>query len=414
MKRKLTCPTFSGVLLALAAAIPGQASTIHVPGDQPTIQAGIDAAATGDTVLVDPGTYFENINFNGKAITVQSASGAAVTIIDGGRAAPVAAFASGETPSSVLTGFTLQHGTSMFAEGGGVFITSSSPTISDNIITENTACGGGGGIAIEYASSPRIVGNTIQNNTQVGCLGGTGGGGILVLGTGNPQISGNVISRNSWPGVGGGISLDTSGIATIKNNVITGNSASLGGGISALNGSPALIVQNVIYRNSADQGAGLYLSIFVSAGPTLVNNTIANNNASQQGSAVYATGYDSQMQFFNNLMIGQPSQSAVYCDGSWSTQPPIVKNSDGFSPGGGTGFGGTCAGFETQNGNISANPRFINARNNFMLTAGSPAIDAGTNTAPLVPSTDISGQPRIVDGNGNGTAVIDMGAYEFQ
>src|SRR6266436_2220044 len=73
-----------GALLCLAAlsAAPVTASIIHVPGDRPTIQAGINAASSGDIVLVAPGTYIENINFMGKAITVKSSNGAKYTIID--------------------------------------------------------------------------------------------------------------------------------------------------------------------------------------------------------------------------------------------------------------------------------------------------------------------------------------------
>jgi Right handed beta helix region len=410
-------------LLAFAAATLCQAATIHVPGDQPTIQAGINAAVTGDTVLVDPGAYFENINFNGKTITVSSASGPGVTIIDGGNIAPVVTFSHGETPGAVLKRFTLRHGTSTFETGymaGGVYISSSSPTILGNIIRNNTACGGGGGIAVEFGS-PRIQNNMIVNNTQSGCTGGIGGGGISVGGAGTTQIINNVIADNAWmSGDGGGISLFASGAVTIGGNIITGNSASgvspaaSGGGISIVNDSPALIVQNLIYSNSADEGAGIYLSVpSGSQGPTLVNNTIADNTITQQGSAVYAAGFDNQVQFFNNLMIGQRGQSALYCDGSYSNQPPSVANSDAFSPHG-IGFGGTCAQLATQNGNISANPKFIDNVSNFELKPTSPAIDAGTNSAPNLPNKDLSGQPRIVDGDGNGTATIDMGAYEFQ
>lgn len=85
-------------------------TTITVPADQPSIQAGIDAAANGDTVMVAPGTYFENLNFNGKLITVTSSDGPATTIIDGGGLGPVAIFDTNESANSVLNGFTLQNG----------------------------------------------------------------------------------------------------------------------------------------------------------------------------------------------------------------------------------------------------------------------------------------------------------------
>jgi hypothetical protein len=75
--------TVVSLLFLLFAALSASANTIHVPGDHATIQAAIDAAVNGDTVLVSDGTYTENINFKGKAITVKSVNGASVTIIDG-------------------------------------------------------------------------------------------------------------------------------------------------------------------------------------------------------------------------------------------------------------------------------------------------------------------------------------------
>src|SRR5215471_3618344 len=92
---KLVTPIFLG-LLAIPFAF---ATTIHVPKDRPTIQAGINAANTGDTVLVAPGKYIENINFDGKAITVTSSGGPDVTIIDGAQTSSVVTFSSGETQS---------------------------------------------------------------------------------------------------------------------------------------------------------------------------------------------------------------------------------------------------------------------------------------------------------------------------
>lgn len=147
------------------------AGTIHVPADQPTIQTGIDSASTRDTVLVADGTYFENIDFKGKAITV--ASHYAVdqdtmhiknTVIDGSKAsnsdnASVVYFKSGEDTTSLLTGFTItggkgsKTGGTVFGKkinGGGIFCQKSAARIVHNIIRDNSAIGkqesGGGGI----------------------------------------------------------------------------------------------------------------------------------------------------------------------------------------------------------------------------------------------------------------------------
>ena len=120
----------------LSITIPAVAGKIiRVPANQPTIQAAISAANNGDTVVVSPGTYFENINFFGKAITVKSSNGSSVTIIDGQQIAPVVTFNSNETSTSVLSGFTVQNGTSTFNSGyagGGIYISFSSPTIKNN------------------------------------------------------------------------------------------------------------------------------------------------------------------------------------------------------------------------------------------------------------------------------------------
>src|SRR5437016_467439 len=186
--------------------------TIHVPADQPTIQAAINAASNGDTVLVAPGTYLENINFNGKAITVTSSGGPSVTIIDGGGKGSVVTFITGETTSSVLSGFTIRNGQSAsgtpgFGSGGGILIKGASPTIRSNVITGNHAIDGIG-ISINDGS-PIIQNNTITGNTQCCGSGGGGGGGIhasasSVATSTSPLISGNTITNNSLNGGGFG------------------------------------------------------------------------------------------------------------------------------------------------------------------------------------------------------------------
>jgi hypothetical protein len=408
-------------LLAFLAAPCVLASTIHVPKDQPTIQAGINAANNGDTVLVAPGKYVENINFIGKAITVTSSGGAKATVIDGGQVAPVVTFSTGEGLTSVLSRFTLQNGSSTFNsryDGGGIYISSASPTIRNNIVQNNIACNGGGGISVEFGS-PLIQANTIRNNSQQSnCSGGVGGGGISVGGAASAAIVGNVIENNTWEGggtgFGGGITLFAAGTPTIENNIIRRNSAgafggSQGGGIWIVNQSDVLIVQNLIYNNTAGQGGGIYFLVPEGdRGPLLVNNTIVGGPNVVQGSAVFAAGFDNQVQFFNNLIIGLSGQNAVDCDGTYQQESPTFTNNDAYSPNG-TGLQGTCVSQGDQNGNISKNPRFVSpSERDCQLLATSPAINAGTNSAPDLPKKDLAGHPRIVGGT------IDIGAYEYQ
>lgn len=74
------------------------------------IQDGVDIAVAGDTVLVSPGTYVENVNFQGKEITIKSSDGPSVTMIDGGNVEAVVHFVNNEGPASILEGFTLTNG----------------------------------------------------------------------------------------------------------------------------------------------------------------------------------------------------------------------------------------------------------------------------------------------------------------
>jgi hypothetical protein len=405
-------PTFFSTLIF--------AKTIHVPTDQPTIQAGIDAASTGDTVLVAPGTYKENINFNGKAITVKSSNGPKVTIIDGQGLTSVVRFSSNETSKSVLSGFTIQNGNALNSpegEGGGIAVESASPVIKSNIIQNNLGSNGGGGIGVGFAS-PLIQGNTIRNNNQSSQVsGGIGGGGISVRGTGSARIIGNTIQNNTWnnvgAGFGGGIALFNSGSTLIESNTIEGNvTGTWGAAISMVNDvSGTIIAQNLIAGNSSPDDAGIYWS---NPPAVLINNTITDGRTATGGSTsiVVANALNSSMVTANNIIAAtNTATNAFYCVSNSIPTPLSFYNNDFFSTKG-TDYAGMCIDQTGIDGNISANPSFVSF-SNFLLKAGSPDIDVGSNTAPDLPSTDVAGNPRIINGNDGSTVIVDMGAYEF-
>ena len=77
-------------------------------------------------------------------------------------------------------------------------------------------------------------------------------------------------------------------------------------------------------------------------------------------------------------------------------------------------YGGICADKTGTDGNISADPLFTDpTQGDYHLQQGSPSIDAGDNLTPNLPDTDIDEDPRILEGDGNGTAIVDMGVDEF-
>ena len=161
-----------------------QAATIRVPGDQPTIQAGIVAAAEGDTVLVAPGTYTgegnKNLVFGGVDRVLLSAAGAEATIIDCEGDGRGLYFHNGETNAAVVEGFTIRNGNAH--HGGGISCWDSAPTITNCTISENSADDGGGLCCVD--SSPTITNCTISENSAAG-----EGGGLYCWGSSSPTIT---------------------------------------------------------------------------------------------------------------------------------------------------------------------------------------------------------------------------------
>ncbi len=371
---------------------PGQPKTIAVPAAHATIQSAINAAYNGDTVLVAPGTYVENINFKGKNITVTSSDGPDTTIIDGNKAGSVVTFNSGESSSATLSGFTVRNGLSSF-QGGGIYIDHASPTILNNRVTGNSASWGAG-IEVSFAS-PMIRNNIISSNNNCSY-----GGGISIGGAASSaQIIDNTISDNVCSD-GGGISLWAAGTSLIKGNVIRNNSSSYeGGGIWSVNSSSATIIQNLIVNNKGATYGGIY-----DGTDTYTNNTIANND-STQGEGVLVNG-----AFGNNIVIAKPGQTAISRSSSTLTS---FSHNIIYSPSG-SAYATGSADQNGINGNITADPLLANPELGYYgPLAGSPAIDAGDNAATSLPTSDFGSMPRLMDGNSDGTSTVDIGAYEF-
>ena len=360
--------------LAPAAPMP---KTIHVPADYPTIQAAINAASvlTSDTMLVSPGVYNESVNFNGKAALLISANGPNETLINPPAGSAAITFSSGETTNSVVCGFTITN--------GGISVSFSSPTIISNTMVN---CG----TAVNsYFGSPNVIDNFI--------IGG-GGSGVYLGGAGNALIQGNIIENN-----GGGIGMNSSGSPTIINNLIEGNS---GDAIGMINECDANIIQNIIMKNEAD---GISAApIYGTPGPFILNNTISGNG----GTGIYISNEDSGSEIINNIVEGNPAIDIELYDIN-ITNLPVIYDNDFYSINGNI-YSGVMTNLSGIGGNISTNPFFACLPSgDFHLLAGSPCIDAGTNGAPQLPTVDFDGNPRILAGKTKDSAIVDMGAYEF-
>jgi hypothetical protein len=140
------------LLLTLLIPLFTFSQIINIPDDYPSIQEGINQAEDGTTIIVEDGTYKENINFYGKDIIVasqfllnQDTSHISNTIIDGDQNGnSVVKFENGESQSAYLIGFTITNGYSNTSGGGISCVYNSNPHLENLIITENTAEYNGG------------------------------------------------------------------------------------------------------------------------------------------------------------------------------------------------------------------------------------------------------------------------------
>lgn len=423
--------TFVLVSLFLVISEPTVAqTTIHVPGDVPTIQGAINQAKNGDTVLVAPGTYNENINFDGKSITVTSDSsngGSATNTIINGSEGPTVTFQSNEPASAILNGFTVSHQSSsgQTSFGQGISISGASPTITGNAIVYNDGCG----IGITNGASPAVRGNEISWNFLGGVIppnpGCDSAIGIVVSGAGSVEISNNTIQGNNTlapiNAAGGGISANDTAKLSIENNVIFdntgvgsgvngayGNSGGGIGGIEAEAIGDLALIQNLVFSNVVINGGytpgGINVgdndspSRLPSGKLIIINNTVVGNQTDRGAAEQFLLEeYPAQSAIQNNIFESTDNGIPVICAPGSTAQ--LSYNDIFGAP------SNTCGGFN----NISADAGFVDtAVNNFHLTAASPAISAGNPLAAGTPATDLDGLPRLVNGT------ISLGVYEYE
>jgi len=265
------CSIFMMVcFLGFSSASEGK--TLYVSADDPNdpgtgsttdpfvrIQDAMDAAITGDVVLILPGVYQGSGNHDldpdGKSILIRSVDPldpniVTSTVIDasGGTGHRGFFIRKGEDPNCVLSGLTILNGNK--TNGGGIFISGSSPTIRRCVITNNTATANGGGILFNNSSST-VSHCRIMNNHAVNA-----GGGLLSTG-GHVKIVNCIISDNASDNRGGGLLQGAQGKTTVRNCTLSGNKANVGGGILSL--GEVDISNSILWSNVASPGAQIAL-----------------------------------------------------------------------------------------------------------------------------------------------------------
>ena len=401
--------------------------TFYVPSEYTAIQNAIYYASSGDTVEVGPGTYNENIDFMGKAITLRSQyeNGTSISefIISAVDSTSAVIIENIDGNGGALMGFTITNGygqgmsfedfISMAADedaldslltqvikAGGISVGNSSPYLKDLHITNNTARNVGGGIGLINSNS--VIESCIVSNNFIPDGDALGGGGIALNG-GHPTlkdviIENNYVGSNMYSLNGGGGILCGFSIGSdmlhldIDGANITGNTANIGAGIGALSGSITanhlLLVENVgTYGSAISLGEPLGLAIS-NISMSITNSTIAHNTGSL-GVGMINTAQMNAVNtiFWNNGDVefsplpnnDQLNLDFNYCDGE--DEWPGV-------------------------GNINLDPFFADPNNSdYTLSQSSPCIDSGTA------DTDMDGNDDIE--NYTGTAP-DMGVFEFE
>jgi len=419
-----------GLTLALVAlsSYPAQAATYYVdddncPGPRSgtqadpfcSIQSGIHAAFSGDTVQVAPGTYEHIVMKSGVVIQGAGAGDDPLihSIIDGGGTGSVVTAIAVDSAAK-LDGFKITNGGGSF--GGGMRNVSSSPEVSNCTFSGNSATFGGGGM-FNDSSSPTVTNCTFSGNSVTDSSGSYGGG--MYNNDSSPTVSNCTFSENSARFDGGGM-YNSDSSPTVSNCTLSGNSARFVAGGMYNDSSSPTVTNCTFSANSARFVAGGMYNVYSS--PTLTNCTFSGNSANfgagmfndSSSPTVTNCTFSANLKLFLERGVGmynRHSYPTVTNCILWGDTPIEIENYDSSPVVAYSDIQGGYAG----TGNINADPMFLDPDgpdnvigtedDNLHLKSGSPCIDTGT--AIGAPDTDIEGKPRPLGKD------YDMGAYEF-
>ncbi len=336
-----------GLLINTLSAV-----TLEVPENYSSIQAAIDTAATGDSILVSSGTYVENLDFLGKEIMVRSLEGPDSTVIDGHQNGSCVLMRNGETQNTILDGFTLTNGSGTLGQNAWI----------------------GGGLVVQNYSHPILKNLIVTGNA---CTNGTGpaGGGVSIGDNSNPYLEGIIISDNvsEW---GGGISIyDCS--PTLYNVTISANHATSGGGgvYIGREANPELCSVQ-IFDNTATLSAG-GLFVHLDSAPLLNQLTVVNNVGPYGGGGLLSSA-NCSLVITNSIFWGNvPDQLYMYNDAT--DLPGTLSVNFSNVMGGPLGIHLGESTMQWGRSNMDIDPCFCDPDADvFTLPSGSPCLGAGS------------------------------------